>query len=286
LDIESITVTNPGSNYVSPPTVNIAGGGGNAVADALVGDGGILSLAITNTGAGYIDGSYTAVAILAYPAQPGSGATCSFIISGGKIQPVTIVNPGSGYTNSGTVYLDTVSIGTPSIVAEFQVASDYQTVIGFTNINTFVPFAVAPSVILIGGGGASATAEAVLAPCPSLDLTGCSGDPITMPSDTLAQGEAVVVCDYTTPTVLPQFTGSQSGNCLCSCVTATIGVSGSNGNQVRYYYNKCNGAPATGVLTVAGSPSSIVDCIVPGSLVFVPISMGATGTVSYGASCP
>jgi len=284
LPISAINVLVAGSGYVSTPLVSIVGPGGAATADALVGQGAILSTLTLNPGTGYNDGTYGAV-----PFTNGSGmnGAASVVVSGGVVTSVVITNAGVSYLDSDPLSLDATLMGgsTPSVAVLLRPTTDFRTIKSIYNIVTTIPFTSTPSVVITGGGGINATAQAVLAPCPAITLVGCSGDSVSIPSATLTQGESVVVCDFSSPTVNPAYGVSQSGNCLCSCITATIGVSGTNGAQARYYYNKCNGAPATGILTVNGSPSSVVDCIVPGSLVFEIITLGASGTVSYGASC-
>ncbi len=77
----------------------------------------------------------------------------------------------------------------------------------------------------------------------------------------------------------------QSGNCLCSCTLTTIGVSGPVNTTVKYFYTNCGGAVVTGILTVGGSPSSIIVCAVTGSVVFQILTPGTTGTISLGGAC-
>ncbi len=65
--IETITISNGGTGYSTPPTISIAGSSG------------------INTG------------------TPGSGATATCTVSGGAVNSITITNGGSGYTNGATI---------------------------------------------------------------------------------------------------------------------------------------------------------------------------------------
>src|SRR5918911_684528 len=53
--VKTISVTNGGSGYTSPPVVTIAGGGGlSATATAVLTDGAVTSITITHPGSGYV----------------------------------------------------------------------------------------------------------------------------------------------------------------------------------------------------------------------------------------
>lgn len=99
----SIVLTNPGSGYEFPPTIQITDGadGTGASATAFVdANGEIDRVIITNPGSGYFaTPSYTLA-----NTNGGTGFVAQ-VIGGGKVESVTITNPGSGYKVAPTVTL-------------------------------------------------------------------------------------------------------------------------------------------------------------------------------------
>src|SRR4029078_784002 len=70
--VASVTVSNGGSGYSSPPTVTFSGGGGSgATGTAIISGGAVTGVSITNPGSGY-----TSVPSVAFSA-PGIGTTAS-----------------------------------------------------------------------------------------------------------------------------------------------------------------------------------------------------------------
>jgi len=68
----------------------------------------ISTVSITNSGSGYVNGTYFNV-----PLTGGSGslATANFVISGGVVTSVTVVNPGSYYVVSNTLSAASANLG-------------------------------------------------------------------------------------------------------------------------------------------------------------------------------
>lgn len=108
-DIASITVTDPGTGYTSPPTVAITGGGGiDATATAVLTSiddtpiGGVDSASITEAGTGY-----TSTPTVAFSAPPPGGtlATGIAVLDGpaGGVASVDITDAGMDYTSAPTV---------------------------------------------------------------------------------------------------------------------------------------------------------------------------------------
>jgi hypothetical protein len=284
LGIASVNILTPGSGYsiVTPPTVNFIGSVGSASATAVVGQGAILSTTIIEPGSGYTDGTYPNIPFLG---GSGSGALGTVVVSGGAVTSISVTTAGTGYFNNDSCTLDPAFLATAGVECTFTVLSDYKTIIGITSIVNDVPFEGPVVVIISGAGGSGATAEAVMEECPVIATAGCLGASYDIPAGTLAFLESMIICKTTVPSLNVAYTVDQTGNCLCSCNLATIGVTGTPGDQVRYFYNRCGAEVVSGILTVAGSPSEITDCVVSGSVVFEILSDGATGTVSYGGSC-
>lgn len=77
--VASITVTNGGSGYTSPPTVTISGGGGSgAAAVAKVKNGSVVKIIVTKSGSGY-----TSPPTVTIRGGGGSGATATAVLSKG-----------------------------------------------------------------------------------------------------------------------------------------------------------------------------------------------------------
>jgi hypothetical protein len=124
-DIDSISVTNAGSGYVTPPDVRIVSGTGageGATAYCVLNqNGGVIQVVITNRGSGYYDtpkvlffgGGGTGATAEAVVSSPGSGASAIARINGSVIY-ARVTNQGSGYQTSPAVtVLDAKPVGAP-----------------------------------------------------------------------------------------------------------------------------------------------------------------------------
>lgn len=287
--VDSVVITNGGIGYnpLSAPAVLFTGGGGTGAAGtAVVGSGSIVvgSVVFVNHGDGYINGTHLNVAITG---GSGSGARATVIVAGLIVTSIVITNRGTGYLSSDTLGLNNTDMGgVPITPASFRTTSDYGTVTGI-NITTHGSGYTTPPVIAIGAsGGVQATATSVLSACDAFTTTGCDGVSVDIPQGVLPVGSSMTICKVGVAPVLPvNFGVTLQGNCLCNGVTATIGVSGPVGTSVKYFYNKAGGGEKTGILTVGGSPQSIIDCVVPNSIVFQTLVAGTTGTISLGGAC-
>ena len=75
--VQSIAITNGGSDYASAPTVSFSGGGGTgAAATAVVEDGEVVAINITNPGSGY-----TSNPTVSFSGGSGTGAAATATIS-------------------------------------------------------------------------------------------------------------------------------------------------------------------------------------------------------------
>lgn len=92
---------NPSHNIQNYPTMTITGGTTNATAEAIIDNGVITAVTVTEGGSGFTDGSSAALAYswrdFRGEPQRGSGATFTFTVSGGAVTAVTVTNGGSGY---------------------------------------------------------------------------------------------------------------------------------------------------------------------------------------------
>jgi len=112
MGIQSLSVANPGINYVNQPVVNITGAGGTgATATAILSAGGIGAFTITNTGSGYVN--QPTVEILS-----GQAGVAIAQLQPTTVSLVEVLYPGNDFTYTPSVILESVGTGAaPSVVA-------------------------------------------------------------------------------------------------------------------------------------------------------------------------
>jgi hypothetical protein len=119
-----------------------------AVASAVISNGRIISVNITNAGAGY-----TQAPVVTLNSNTGTGATATAVVTGGRLSAITVTAAGSGYQDV-TVVLTSSGVNATAVAdVAFEV----------TQINVGAPgsdFLTAPTVSITGGGGSGATATA------------------------------------------------------------------------------------------------------------------------------
>jgi len=98
LDVDSLTITNPGSGYTAIPTVTItSGGGGGAGAGLTITQMRVTDVTITNRGSG----APSTVPVASLVSSVGSGATV--VASMGIGNAITIVGYGTGYNTAPSI---------------------------------------------------------------------------------------------------------------------------------------------------------------------------------------
>lgn len=156
-----VTVTNPGLNYTSPPTVTITGGSGSgATAVATLSNGEVTEITLTNPGSGYsaFDGGSLNVVITG-GGNPNRIAQGTAVIGGGGVVSIQITNGGTGYTSQPTV---TISGGGGSgATAVAAGVADSITTISVVTPGVGYTFAPTVTISAPSGGGATATAIAI-----------------------------------------------------------------------------------------------------------------------------
>ncbi len=151
-EVESIYISNAGANYTETPVVEITGNGTGATATAVLTDRRVTAVNVTNGGQGYTSATVT------FKTGSGATATASFTRS---VVDFTITAPGSSYTSAPTVTIDGDGSGATA-VAEMLGYLDHITVInpgsGYTDV---------PEIIISGGNPTTkATATATLTSGP------------------------------------------------------------------------------------------------------------------------
>jgi hypothetical protein len=96
--ISEINLTDPGSDYINAPEVEITGDGTGAKAIAILNDDGtVQKITILDGGTGY-----TTATITITP-DAGTGAAATATTLGGSVSQITLTNPGSGYLSAPSV---------------------------------------------------------------------------------------------------------------------------------------------------------------------------------------
>lgn len=95
--ITGITITNPGSGYLIPPTITIGGPGTGGDVDSNITFSRIELITIVDAGSGYL--TPPTVTILG----TGTNAAASASITSSGVAGITVTNPGSGYTSTPLV---------------------------------------------------------------------------------------------------------------------------------------------------------------------------------------
>ena len=110
--VNAITPTNPGTGYISPPSITISGGGGNgATAIAVVTAGTVASYTVINPGTGY-----TSVPTVTITGGGGSGATAVATIGGLLNVPIKNPNPNNPVITINTGWFNQPGSETPSFL--------------------------------------------------------------------------------------------------------------------------------------------------------------------------
>lgn len=121
--VQSVNIVNPGFGYTTPPKISFTGGGGSGVAaTAVIGDGIIGVVTVTDGGSGYISSPNVTFS------SPGVGITATGIAnvnSSGQVTSIFITNSGLGYTSPPTI-----TISNPFIISGIGTYTFNEIVIG------------------------------------------------------------------------------------------------------------------------------------------------------------
>ena len=131
--IQSITVTNAGKGYVTPPAVTItsSGSGTNATATAtLNSDGGVESIAVDSGGSGYDFISTTITIENATSGGRQATASITSVDGSGAVTGVSLTDAGTGYTAKPLVGVTTGGAATSTGTGTIAMAGNTTTVTG------------------------------------------------------------------------------------------------------------------------------------------------------------
>ncbi|GCC53540.1 hypothetical protein SanaruYs_37850 [Chryseotalea sanaruensis] len=150
--ILGVQVTNTGTGYTAPPTVNFNGGAG-ASAQSFLAGGSIISFDVFNEGSDY---AYAPTVVIGRTfSGNGSGATGTAVMSGGRVVGINIDNAGSGYTSAPSVEL----VSGEGAVAYANVNATGG-ITSYTIVRGGTGYTGAPRVVISSGSGNGATATA------------------------------------------------------------------------------------------------------------------------------
>jgi len=178
--LERIKVTNPGSDYTSPPMAIVTGDSGTTNIKAVTIRGSLDSVAVVGGGSGYA--SAPAVSI----ANPGGGglirqAVAQAVVEG-PVVGITLQSQGSGYSSPPSVVIAggsgaQVSASMSGYVNEIRITSPGR---GYTS---------PPSISISGGGGSGASAVATISKTTG-ELTGIA---VTAPGSAYSTSPNVTI---------------------------------------------------------------------------------------------
>ena len=154
--VTGFTVTNGGTGYTSPPTVNLSGGAfvqpSTATFTATLSGDKVTSTTRVSAGAGY-----TTPPTVTFSAPPASvQATATASVSNNRVTGFTLTNAGSGYFSTPTVTLAAPSLGAQPASAVARVSNGKVT--GFTITAGGSGYGVTPKVTIAAPPAQSGTA--------------------------------------------------------------------------------------------------------------------------------
>lgn len=161
--VGTLSVTNGGNNYLTPPLVTISapndsnGVQATALAFITAGAGTVVDTKISNDGSGY--SSLPSIEFSAPQTIGGIRAAGYAVLNGGKLVQIVITNSGSGYLSTPTITITTNHTGSGA-VATAVLGNGSVTALAITNAGA--GYTSPPSVTFTSGTGSNASAIAQL----------------------------------------------------------------------------------------------------------------------------
>ncbi len=258
--INSISLSNAGSNYTSFPTLAIAGAGADVMAASANVLAGVRTISVTSGGSGYVNqfstppvnGAGTFVDIVG---GGGTGATAFATVAGGVVTGITVTNAGSGYTSMPTIHISSTAIsgvaggGATAAVNGITIQNVALNDGGF-DYNT-------PTISFIGGGGSGAAASA--AATPNWSIASNRGIQLGAGGGTLYQtsGSTLTYGGIITGTADGAITKAGSGTLVLSGSSTYTGVTNVSAGTLILEKDAALGAAAGDTFMLAGSTSTV-----------------------------
>jgi hypothetical protein len=151
------TVTNGGRGYTSPPTVTISGGTGTgATATAVIKDGVVTEIDITNPGTGYSTGDLPVLTFSGGGSDNGASATATIDTTTGQVTSINVLSGGTGYTTASVIsFGGSTGIGAAAVITGLTNGS----ITAITVTNGGVGYNLPPTVSVSVGSGAELVSE-------------------------------------------------------------------------------------------------------------------------------
>jgi len=240
--VSDITITVTGNGYVPGATVAgvITGGGGTlAAAEMVIGDGGIVSMDITNGGTLYGDGTYTDI-IPTNISGTGIDARCTVEVNGGIITAIylhtTVDSPGTGYAVNDTfsftdAQLGNTGLGSGLIITVTAINTGRTQYVTVTNAGSgyssqaIVTFP--PPV-----SGTQATADLIMENCDGFTIIDCNGDE-SSEFIGLEVTQQANLCTSVIPVMPTGYVLSTEG-CCYDCVEVEFTITGDSNVELTY----------------------------------------------------
>lgn len=250
--VTSVTVTNPGHNYSTPPFVFFNGGGGSgAQARATLTSGQVTAVSVLAAGSGYT--STPTVTFI----DPEASATAT-VGGTSTVTALVLGAGGAGYTSAPTVAF--AGGGGSSAAATAAIADSSWPVASLALTAAGSDFTSAPTVAFSGGGGSGA--EAVATITANRQVTAI---PVTNAGD-YVEGSSVLQ-----PGIAITFSGGGGSGAAATAVIEQVGASG---HWSIKQINVTNGGSGY------TSPPTVV--ITPNARLTAVVAATATATVSTG----
>lgn len=283
--VESLTVLNAGSGYVTSPAVTFTGGNGSAAdATAVVGDGGIKTWVITNGGTGYNAGGSATFTLTDAVNISGTGINASFTVTvtTGVITAIAVTaidgSRGTGYAIADTFKFSSTQLGGSGSGAIITVSTVTTGEIEYiTMVDNGSGYTSAPVVaIALPPSGTQATCTILMEECPAFTTPDC--DTVNETFNGLTLGTELNVCtSAATLTIGTEYTLVPSG-CCYDCITVAVT---SVDTGIKFNYRDCSDYSMVEVALNIGESDTY--CMVRDSWYFSPAT--ADVTIVDGAAC-
>lgn len=289
--VNKVIIINPGSSYVPGATIPVSivgGGGGGAMANAIIGNGGIGDQAGDTTifpaGSGYVNGTYNNVPAVTLTGT-GSGALFKVVVFSNVVITADVVvgSNGTGYLPGDTFTFNTANIG--GVGSGVVVTVNTVNTGMVQNVVMVAPgagYTSQATATIPPSGGIQATFGVKMGSCPLVDISTCGNPPFSLQ---LPLGTGFVACATTPPAVPQQYSETQDA-CCSTCNFVTFTKADPYGPPATAYYTNCTTKAIIATVLTGGAVLGPV-CAVTGSW-FVIESDPVNGSTSIvvGAFCP